>query len=243
VTDTGPRSIGLVVEAPADANTVRLLVDRVLAAKTDWVEDNIEHLRTYRGCETDTAVSYWKHIPALCEAHGVTGPKTHGKFDGKPGDPDARAARRALLLFGWLGTPDAVVLVRDADDQPERLDGLRQARDESSFRERVAIGVAVPEREAWHICGFIPSSSEEHEALRGQRQHLGFDPTLHPDRLGGEGKRNAKPVFAALTAGDPGRARRCLTEPALEDLRARGSACGLTRFLEELRERVAERLL
>jgi hypothetical protein len=107
-------------------------------------------------------------------------------------------------------------------------------------RERVAIGVAVPEREAWHICGFIPSSPE---ALRGQRQHLGFDPTLHPDRLGGEGKRNAKLVLAALTDGDPGRERRCLTEPALEDLGARGSACGLTRFLEEIRERVAERLV
>jgi hypothetical protein len=94
MTDSGPRSIGLVVEAPADADTARLLIDRVLSRRGEWVEDNIEHVRVFRGCAPETNVCYWKHIPALCKAHGVVGHGTHGKFDGKPGAPDALAARR-----------------------------------------------------------------------------------------------------------------------------------------------------
>jgi hypothetical protein len=133
-----------------------------------------------------------------------------------------------------------VILVRDADDQPERLTGLRQARDHAQHGlepDRVAIGVAVPEREAWCLCGFIPASDTEQQELTAQRQRLGFDPTRHPDRLRGEGKRNAKPVLAALTQGDRDREQQCLETP-LERLHQHGTACGLSEFLDELRANV-----
>jgi hypothetical protein len=101
-------SIGLVVEAPADADAARILVDRVLRARRSWIdEETLEHLRSWRGIEPDSAVTHWKQVRALAKAHEVSG---HGLFSGEPGAPDARAARRALLLFTKLGMTDAVVL-------------------------------------------------------------------------------------------------------------------------------------
>lgn len=239
MTAAEPRSIGVVVEAPADATTVRMLIDRVLQDAADWVtEDIVEHLRAWRGFQPGTSMAYWKDVRKLCNEHGVRGPRVHGRFGDDPRAPDAYAARRALVLFAQLGMPDVVVLVRDADDQPERLAGLAQGRERSAHPERVAIGVANPEREAWHITGFSPSSPEEQEALRAERKRLGFDPTACAERLGGEGKRSAKLVLRALTGGDRNREHRCLTEPALETLETRGVGCGLAAFLREVRERV-----
>lgn len=54
-----------------------------------------------------------------------------GHFDGKPGKPDAAAARNALhVVREWskANPTDVVILLRDADDQPERRTGLEQAR-------------------------------------------------------------------------------------------------------------------
>lgn len=171
MTATGPRTVGLLVEAPADAQTVRILVDRALQQAADWLtEELVEH-------------------------------------------------------------------------QPERARGLTQARELSGHPDRVAIGVANPEREAWHIAGFCPCAPEEHAALRAERQRLGFDPTERSHQLRGEGKRSAKLALRALTHDDRDRERRCLTEPTLEMLSARGSGNGLADFLVEVRDRVVPRLL
>jgi hypothetical protein len=131
-------------------------------------------------------------------------------------------------------------LVRDADNQPERLTGLRQARVDPKHYikpERVAIGVATPEREAWCLCGFIATSDPEHDELKAQHQRLGFDPTKRPHLLRGKAELNAKPVLKALTLGDYNREQDCLETP-LEHLREHGGECGLTEFLAELRDRV-----
>lgn len=244
MTATGPRTVGLLVEAPADAQTVRILVDRALQQAADWLtEELVEHQRAWRGLEPETSVSYWKDVRKLCNQYGVRGVKVHGRFGDESRAPDAYAARRALVLFEWLGMPDTVVLVRDADDQPERARGLTQARELSGHPDRVAIGVANPEREAWHIAGFCPCAPEEHAALRAERQRLGFDPTERSHQLRGEGKRSAKLALRALTHDDRDRERRCLTEPTLEMLSARGSGNGLADFLVEVRDRVVPRLL
>lgn len=232
-----PRSIGLVVEAPADAQTARVLVDRVLLAHADWIDDSLlEHHRAFRGIEPDSLVTHWKKVPALAKAHGV---RSHGHFSGEPGAPDANAARRALLLLTKLGMPDAVVLLRDADDQPERRVGLRQAREGSIHESRIAIGVAEPEREAWLLAGFQPRNDQERATLAGERQRLGFDPCLEPHSLRGEGKRSAKTALTALTRDDREREHQCLADTPLERLHERGASCGLAEFLDELRTRVA----
>jgi hypothetical protein len=215
-----------------------VLVDRLLQDSADWVTPElVESLRVWRGAEPHTQLSIWKQIPRLCDVHSV---RIHGKFDGARGAPDARAARRALALFRKLGKPDAIILVRDADKQLERLDGLRQARSDGRHGvdpTRVALGLAIPEREAWHLLGFVPKNDEENQRLAQERQRLGFDPTREPHRLRGNAKRNAKPVLDKLTDNDPERERQCLADLPLDgDDRCEG--CGLGSFLGELRERV-----
>lgn len=90
-------SIGLVVEAPADARTTTALVDRCLVEGIEWLDlEHLEHLRAWRGIEPGTEPSSWKHVTTLAKAHRVV---PMGRFDGNPGEHDARMARRVLLLF------------------------------------------------------------------------------------------------------------------------------------------------
>lgn len=229
-------SIGLVVEAPADAKMATTLVDRCLQEGIDWLDDGIlDDLRAWRGIEPETAYTEWKHAKSLAIEHRVTSP---GFFDGNPGKDDARAARRALLLYRKFGMPDLVVLVRDADDKSERRGGLEQARSGVSRPERIVIGVAHPEREAWILGGFVPCDAREHAACESERQRLGFDPTEQPHQLHGNGKRSAKTALANLLGKDPEREHRCLTEPPLAELRQRGTKTGLAAFLEEVDDRI-----
>lgn len=233
-----PQSVGLVVEAPADERTVHLLLDRVLVGAREWLDDcTLDGVRRWRGVDPDTPVTLWKKVRSLAREHGV---RKHGHFGGEPGAPDALAARRALLLFQRFGMPEAVVLLRDADDQTERLRGLTQARDESPSSARIAVGVANPEREAWIISGFHPENDAELQALSGERARLGFDPTIASEQLGGEGKRSAKQALRNLCHGDRDREERCVTE--LSRLHEHGHANGLAPFLDELDERVVPAL-
>ena len=232
-----PRSIGLVVEAPADAQSARILIDRVLRAHADWIDDSmLDYLRVWRGIEPESLVTYWKKIPALARAHAI---RSHGHFSDEPAAPDAHAARRALLLFTKLGMTDAVVMLRDADAQPERRTGLEQARESSPHHDRIAIGVAEPEREAWLVAGFQPRDDDERATLASERQRLGFDPCLTPQSLRGDEKRSAKKVLATLTASSRDRQHQCLAETPLEHLCERGEACGLAAFIDDLKTRVA----
>lgn len=229
-------SIGLVVEAPDDGTMTTTLVDRCLVEGIEWLEaEHLEHLRAWRGIEPSTPLSLWKHVTTLARAHRVV---PMGLFDGNPGKHDAHMARRVLLLFAKLGMPDLVVLVHDADDRPERRDGFEQARNGTPLPERIVIGIANPEREAWVIAGFVPCDEREQSALASERQRLGFDPTLHPHELRGNGKRSAKAALASLLGEDRQREHRCLTEPSLGHLRQRGEHTGLTAFLEEIDQRV-----
>jgi hypothetical protein len=110
-----PRTIGLLVEADADAETLRVLVDRLLQHAADWVTpDLLPSLRAWQGIEPETMASSWKHVRDLCTQHGI---RAQGHFGGEPGAPDALAARRALMLFRKLGPPDAIILLRDGDHQ------------------------------------------------------------------------------------------------------------------------------
>jgi hypothetical protein len=233
MTSTATLTIGLVVEANADADTVRLLVARLFLQGADWVTPD---MLEWRGFEPHEQVAFWKNVSRLCTQHKV---RIQGKFDETRGAPDAYAARSALMLFSKLGKPDRIILVRDADNQPDRITGLHQGRTDDRHKidaSDVAIGVAIPEREAWHLVGFIPNTDDERQRLAEERQRLGFDPTRYPHRLRGNAKRNAKPVLDKLTAGDPERERQCLTDLPLDDPRCED--CGLTSFLTELRERV-----
>lgn len=227
--DSQPPVIALIVEADADARTAQRLVDRQLSVGADWLHvDELDHIRGWQ-------VFYWKKIKQLCKQHGII---AQGHFDGTPGAADARAGRRALLLLSKLGAPQAVVLLRDADKQPERRAGLEQARNSPHHQlspRRIAIGLATPCREAWHLAGFEPESDTERSTLGSERTRLSLDPTREPHLLSRTGDRDIKKTLATLTAADHDRETRCLDHP---DLHARGHNCGLSEFLDELDTRV-----
>ncbi|MEM9462040.1 MAG: hypothetical protein AAGF11_48225 [Myxococcota bacterium] len=227
--------ICLVVEAAADARTVQMLVDRVLCERIRWYESEIlDSLRSWQGIEPEVLFTKWTRAAALAREHRI---QSLGKFDGQPGSHYAKRASTTLKLFAKFGMPSAVILVVDADDQPERRRGLEQARDGFGAAEQVVIGVANPEREAWVLAGFVTRDDQERQRLAVERQRLGFDPTAKPHQLGGHGNRDAKRAYANLVV-DRERERECLTVPELAELSRRGQGAGLADFLAEVHERV-----
>jgi hypothetical protein len=169
----------------------------------------------------------------------------HGYFDGRPGVADAVMARTALSIvrhFVKQGEViDAVLLVRDMDDQPERAAGLGQVRAEarSWATFQIVLGCANPMREAWVLCGFEPETDDERACLEGLRQELGFQPHEQPHHLDAQdeqAKRSAKRVLRLLTRDDREREERCWKQTALDKLRARGVETGLCNYLDEIRQ-------
>jgi hypothetical protein len=231
----------VVHEAPADFQTATELADRVLVESLDWLEeDQVEYQRTWRR-EVGGEPLTWKRVKQLALDSGID---AIGFFDGEPAEPDARAARRAILYLRHA-LPDlaAVLLIRDQDNQPERRAGLEQARREEEGRLPVVVGLAVVERESWVISGFDPRDDVETSRLAAERQKLGLDPRERSHELtackADNAPRSPKRVLRALCGGDGDRERRCWRETTLGTLRDRGGENGLGAFLDEVRKQLA----
>ncbi|MCI0704818.1 MAG: hypothetical protein L0241_27485 [Planctomycetia bacterium] len=229
-------SIALVCEAPADRRTAVRLTTRVVCdheSVRDWMQP--EYLQ-FRGYRPEDEQLLWREVKTTAIANNVS---VIGFINGLPVSPDAHNALRALILFNRLDPrPDAVMLIRDSDDDLERRDGLHQARDAEPWKFKVVIGFAHTKRECWHICGFEPKDEDERQRLENERQHLGFDPRTRSHELTAKhdpknDKRSAKRVLSVLTADDFDREGECLT--AIAVLHDRGEENGLRAFLEELR--------
>lgn len=234
------RRFVIVGEAPADRTTARELADRVILEAIDWLADYpslLEEQRTWIEQLPDGISVTWKDLSSVAKKLGI---RVHGHFDGRPGEPDAAAARKALaVILRQLSNVDAVILIRDADNQPERLKGMAQARE--VFRndvKQIVLGVAIPERESWVIVGFDPDPKDvnELERLEAVRKRIGFDPRLRSHEL--SGTRDAKQVLRDLTNGIVDRQQRCWTEPPLKVLRERGQENGLADYLQEVEQRL-----
>ncbi len=230
----------VVAEAPADHRTATELADRILIDAIDWlVEDQLPHHREWV-VEVSGEQLTWKRIRKLAEAAGI---EAEGFFNGEPGLPDARAARRALRYLR-VTVPElkAVVLVRDQDDQADRRDGLDQARREDHEGLVIVVGLAVVVREAWVISGFEPQDEDERTRLDAERQKLGFFPNERSHELTAKNDtapRSPKRVLRVLTGGDFDRERRCWNSTSLAQLRERSTENGLVQYLDEVRTRLA----
>ena len=229
-------------EAQADFTTATEIADRILLEQIDWLENGL--LATQRcWIETEPLGSRltWKSMKNLARKLRI---QVRGHFDGEPGLPDAKAARRAIhVVRQLLDNVDAIVLIRDTDDQPDRRRGLEQARTEITSGFPIVIGTAICERESWVISGFVPKNERETERLNSEIRLLGWNPCSRPQDLTAckddSAPKSPKRVLAALTASDWDRQRECWTDTPLDTLRANGERNGLKDYLDEVRGRLA----
>lgn len=238
-------------EAVADFQIAADLVDGVLRHNgPDWVADVLdaapEGIRSWRGDGRGNSFFALHQLTKHVEQLAIRVP--HGYFDGRPGAADAVMARTALSIVRHFvkhgEVIDAVLLVRDMDDQPERETGLGQARAEAGSWAtfKIILGCANPMREAWVLCGFDPETDEERVRLEELRQELGFQPHEHAHQLNARdehAKRSAKRCLRLLTGDDRDREERCWRYTALDKLRARGTVTGLSNYLDEIRQYLA----
>jgi hypothetical protein len=232
----------VVHEAFADFQIATELADRVLRETIDWLDEELLPDQRNWLAETNHGERFsWTGIKQLARDAGI---RVHGHFDGEPGFPDAAAARRAILyLLRTVSDLNAILLIRDQDDEPERRAGLGQARSQDHSGVVIVIGLAVVERESWVVSGFEPRDDGELSRLDAERRNLGFDPRLQSHELTAckdeNAKRSPKRVLRELTGNDRTRERHCWAEPSLQVLRERGSENGLAAYLSEVRDRLA----
>ncbi|MEG4486418.1 hypothetical protein [Microcoleus sp. D2_18a_B4] len=245
----------VIVESSADARTATKLADRLLVDKIDWLEPGqLQYLFRWSGLQENTEHSCWQDINQIIhnlqQSLGFRPPRYLGH--GKDGalKADGAAAIKILNLVRFLQKTrqiKAVILIRDLDNQPQRREGIEQARSEHINRQpklEIIIGTADRMREAWVLNGFIPSNQEEEQILQEITAQLTFNPCneshklrsnswKEPDRI-----RNPKVVVEKLTGGKMEREQQCWEETSLELLRKNGVNTGLTAYINEIEERL-----
>jgi len=231
----------VIAEAPADFAIATELADRVLCEQVVWLEVGLlDTQRTWMFKDPAGHDLSWAAIKKSADKLRIP---TRGRFQGKSGEFDAKAARRAIrYVLKVFQAVDAIVLIRDLDDQPTRRDGLKQARNEHESEPPIVIGAANPERECWVLSGFETRNDAEAELLKSERQMLGFCPCERSHELtdGKDDTRRKSPkrVLRVLTRDDPERQRVCWMEMPLERLRERGQDSGLSDYLKEVQSRL-----
>jgi hypothetical protein len=234
----------VVCEAAADCRTVTALADRVLLAEVDWLDGVLDVSRLWRGLDDIEGFVPIKSIKDRAQKARL---RVHGRYEGHTGE--YLQLRKVLKLIGYL-LPDAhaVVFVRDDDGKGLR-DAVEAARTEDAAREAVhrsgpavVLAVPTPEMEAWHLVGFV--AADEAERVRHTEMHaeLGCDPCTQAHTLNPKAdhvRRGTKRVLNHLVDNDAERRERCLSEPSLADLAAKGVEVGLTAFLDEVRSILA----
>ena len=249
----------MIVEAQGDFRTAAGLAKRVFLKKSlqrsqwNWIEENLEHLFQWVGLEPGTEFSCWSKLRQIQQVQGYRIPKFLGHVLDEPMKADATMARRALFMMDAeqrrrekesRPTLSAIVFIRDMDNQPQRREGLEQARREFEGSFTIVIGAADPEREAWVLHGFDPDNEEEKELLYQLQKSLGFDPRITPERLrddirrSSSGLRDIKQVLVKLTEGAFQREEKCWLEADLDLLYQRGTNTGLSEYLDEVEEQL-----
>lgn len=237
-------TVGLACEDKGHFFAVTCLVDAALIVHHPWLDGILETCRSWRGLSEDAA--WYRFDPAdaydlrpfTAGGHRIA---PLGHIGGRPLEPEAAMWRKVLLMFCHREPrPDVVILARDMDGYPERLAGIVQVRDGLPWPFEVAIALAEPEVEAWHVSGFVPGDDEERARLSALKQALSFDPTVESHRLTSrpnDAPRDAKRVLAHLCQGNEERKAACLDDYTL--LRGRGLKNGLSAFLDDIDQHIA----
>ena len=239
--------IAVIAEAEADRRQICETIDRKLRhhAPAWWDDEQLQSERVYCGLLPGTSFTKWAELRTIVtDQNALRSGGFIGFGAGKNRRFDYPLARKALIHCA-LANPrmDAVVLIRDMDQQPvERTASLAQAQaDASEATMKVILALPRAKREAWVLNGFIPLDSKEAAAFDAVRVELSFDPCERPEELYATktgATRNAKRVLARLIADDREREAKCWLETDWSILRSRGKGSGLTQFLADVTERL-----
>ena len=247
----------VIVESDADARTATELAERILVEKVEWLErDNLKYIFCWSGLQENTDNSCWKDLKKIVQKFQDTSqfcpPRVLGRrrSNSTPLKADGAAAIKILNLVRFLQKEraiKAVLLIRDLDNQPERREGLEQARMQDIDRKpklEIILGTANRMREAWVLNGFVPVNSQEEQRLAKIKQQLTFDPCTESEKLRSTSRedrdrlRNPKVIVEQLTGQEMERERQCWEETSLMILRERGVETGLTDYIREIEERL-----
>lgn len=231
----------VIVESSADAETATKLAERILAEKIEWLEpEQLQYLFRWSGLQEGTEYSCWKNVKQiidfLTQSSNYKPPRYLGHSQEGALKADGAIATKVLGLVRFLQgvrSIKAVLLIRDLDDDPERRQGLEQARARHSNQQtasgsavklEIVIGTADRMREAWVLNGFIPFSKDEERILQEIKTELAFDPCEESHRLRSNSRenfdriRNPKVVLKRLTQNDRLREQQCWEATDLEIL-------------------------
>jgi hypothetical protein len=234
----------IVYEADADCRIGCDLADRVVVDCIDWLKEQPDLLQFQREwiSQHQGVLFRWDDIDDLGRGMNI---RIRGYEEGEEKYPDFKAAVRAVrVIQNLFDDVDAIILIRDVDDEPERVDGLNQAKnrfDEGNRRFRVIVGAARTKRECWVLAGFHPIDETEIKLFNEERHNLGFDPSTRSHELTAKNnatqdKRSAKRVLGKLTQGNIEREEECWTRTPLEQLRSKGESNGLADYLNQIEE-------
>ncbi len=229
-------SIAVVCEADADRRTAATITTKVMSEAVDWFDESYFQFRGYYPADERLL---WREVKDLALANKVS---SIGFMNGLPASPDAHTTKKALLLFATSqNRPDAVLLLRDSDNDTTRLDGLTAGRDAEPWSFVVVIGFAHTKRECWHLAGFEATDDDERQRLQTITRELGFDPCRESHQLTARSdpnnaKLSAKRVLAELVGDDFDREAECLQN--LARLREHGAENGLRNFIQEFVSRL-----
>lgn len=236
----------VVAEAEADARIVCDLADRIfLEEGPDWIDEELlPHLRVWAGFD-EPAFTRWPAIKAKMREQHVR-PHYLGYVQGHPQRTACAESRKAILLAIERQKTRpivAVILTKDLDSQPERRDGMQQAREEKLEDLVVVLATPNPKREAWVLNGFVCDGQDEEQKLAQVRQEIGFDPCEAAHRLryasrSSRAERNPKKILEHLTNDDFTREERCWKKTPLAILKQRGEHTMLKEFLCEIRDQL-----
>lgn len=234
-------TVVLVLEGPSDCRRIPLLLDHWCQKQVDWVtKETIESFRRYQGLDPGSPYLKVKDIPN--QVRELNLPALRGSFDGGDG-PLLKKLVQVLQARGLRRADVVVVWGRDCDEQPERKEQAKNARQEAisspGSRPRLVLlrAVADPCGEAWVIGGFVPNSREQ-ELLDQERQRLGFDPTQAPHKLSHKEEPkttvSAKAILERLLSWRGGEEAECLAIAAQRPDSSQAQTTGLSVFHEDV---------
>ncbi len=230
-----------ICDAPADFRGVRALVDRALVNYC-WMRDfssedpdfpeahTLADVRAWVGLEPEADFS----TPSDAKRLATVGAK-RVRFTKWGSGQEAKTARKALTLAARLPEPpDAVVMVRDTENQSGRLDRMLEALSAGEWPFGGIFGVQEPMREAWILAALDPSEPSFQEALHEERERLSFDPLKSSHRLNAKSEsdnRHPKRVLRSLDVSSEQEPAALWRAPC-EQMRANGASNGLAPFLD-----------